>query len=98
MNIAHDDADLARLESDANFTGGWQPAVVKGFRKRMQFIRSAADERDLYAMKSLHFEKMSAARSHQRSIRINDQYRLVIELRGEGKEKAVHIIGIEDYH
>ena len=71
---------------------------VKGFRKRMQFIRTAADERDFYAMKSLHFEKMSAARSHQRSIRINDQYRLVIELRGEGKEKVVHIIEIEDYH
>lgn len=97
MNVAHEDEDLARLEGDLAFSGGWQPAVVKGFRKWMQFIRAAADERDFYAMKSMHFEKMKANPA-QRSIRINDQYRLIVELRGEGRGKVVHIIGIGDYH
>lgn len=98
MKVAHEDDDLARLEVDANFTANRPPAVVKGFRKWMQFIRAAADERTFYAMKSMHFEKMSGARKHQRSIRINDQYRLVVELRGDATAKVVHIIGIEDYH
>jgi len=41
-----DDDDLDRLETDPAFTGGRPPAVVKAFRKVMQFIRAAADERD----------------------------------------------------
>ena len=48
------------------------------FRKRMWFLRQSADERDLYAMKSLHFEKLQGDRRHQRSIRLNDQYRLIL--------------------
>ena len=51
-----DDDDLDRLETDPAFTGDWPPAVVKAFRKVMQFIRAAADERDFFAMRSLHFE------------------------------------------
>ena len=63
----------------------------------MTYIRSALDERDFYEMKSMHFEKMRSNEA-QHSIRINDQYRLIVELRGKGREKVVHIIGIADYH
>jgi len=64
----------------------------------MQLIRAAPDERDFYALKSLHFEKMSGNRKRQHSMRINDQYRLVIEFRREVDRKVVRIMGIEDYH
>ena len=63
----------------------------------MQQIRAAADERDLRALKSLRFEKLKGNRAHQHSLRLNDQWRLVLELTGTGPHKVV-VISIEDYH
>ncbi len=92
------DAILDRLETDPRFDGGYPPAVVKAYRKRMQLIRGAQDERAFYALKSLRFEKLKGGRSHQFSMRLNDQWRLIIELDGSGKEKVVQLVSIEDYH
>lgn len=96
MQFKNDDLDA--LETDSTYTGGYSPAIVSAFRKRMQHIRNAVDERDFYGMKSLHFEKLKGNRSHQHSIRLNDQWRLIIELDKEVKPTKVIIIGIEDYH
>ena len=71
--------------------------IVKAYRKVMQLLRSAVDERDLYAVKSLHFEKLKGNRSHQRSLRLNRQFRLIIEIEEEN-EKTIVVISIEDYH
>jgi proteic killer suppression protein len=92
------DADLDRLETDPRFDGGFSPAVVKAYRKRMQVIRAANDERIFYGLKSLHFEKLKGARSHQHSMRLNDQWRLVLEFEGEAPGKTVCVVSIEDYH
>jgi toxin HigB-1 len=80
------------------FDAGFNRAVVKGFRKLMQVIRAATDERDFYAMKSLHFKKLEGARSHERSMRINDQWRLILELKGTPPNKTILVNKIEDYH
>ena len=92
------DASLDRLETDTSATGGYPPGVVRAFRKRMQFIRAAPDERVFYEWKSLHFEKLKGDRSHQHSVRLNDQWRLIIEFQGEAPNKTIVIVGIEDYH
>jgi toxin HigB-1 len=49
-------------------------------------------------MKSLHFEKLKGSRDHQHSMRLNDQWRLIVELDGKAPNKTVVVIGIEDYH
>lgn len=64
----------------------------------MQAIRAAEDERTFYAMKSLHFEKLKGNRSHQHSMRLNDQWRLILEFECTNDGKVVLVIGIEDYH
>jgi proteic killer suppression protein len=64
----------------------------------MQFIRNAPDERDFFAMRSLRFERLKGGRSHQYSMRLNDQWRLILKLEGSGKDKVVAIVAIEDYH
>jgi proteic killer suppression protein len=51
----------------------------------MQYIRAASDERDFYALKSLHYEKLHGKRSHQRSMRLNDQFRLILQSMHVGK-------------
>lgn len=98
MEVRFDDDQLADLFSNPEATSGVSQAVDKAFRKRIQFILLAKDERDFYAMRGLRFEKLKGARKHQRSMRLNDQWRLIIEFESEGKGKKVVIIGIEDYH
>ena len=98
MEIEFDDDDLDRLETDARYMGGFSATVASLFRRRLQTVRSAPDERDLYALKSLHFEKLKGQRSHQHSIRLNDQWRLILEFKGKSPNKKVIIMAIEDYH
>jgi proteic killer suppression protein len=98
LEVEFSDEDLARLERDPRFSGGYAPAVVRGFRKAMQHIRAAHDERDLYAARGLRFEKLKGNRDHQRSLRLNDQWRLVVELQEGTKGKRILVLSIEDYH
>ena len=98
MEVDFADSDLSQLETGASYRGKWALAIVTAYRKRVQYIRAALDERDLYAMKSFHFEKLKGRRAHQYSMRLNDQYRLVVELHGEAPKKVVRIMSIEDYH
>lgn len=98
MEVRHDDRTLEEVEFDKASTAGFDPAIVKAFRKTMQSLRAAVDERDIRARKGARFEKLSGQRSHQHSIRLNDQYRLIVELEGEAPNKTVVIVGIEDYH
>jgi len=98
VEVEFKDDDLDKVESDARFTGGWPPNIVSSFRRKMQHIRAAADERFIRNMKSLHFEKLQPPRDHQHSVRINDQWRLILEIVGEGENKRIVVVGIEDYH
>lgn len=98
MKVRHSDPALQKLESDPSQTAGFSPAIVKAFRNRLNFIRNCLDERDLYAWKSLRLKALQGARSHQHSVRLNDQWRLVIEFEGEAPNKTAIIVSIEDYH
>jgi len=98
MEVKFEDDRLDRLEIDHGETLGYPGAVVRGYRKVIQVIRAAIDERDFYALKSLHFEKLQGPRSGQRSIRINKQWRLIINIEKQGSRRLVKIISIEDYH
>jgi proteic killer suppression protein len=98
MRPEFDSADLDRLETDADFTGGFGADVITGFRKVMQVIRAASDERTLYALRGFPFEKLDGKRQHQHSLRISKQSRLIVELRGKATDKRIGIITIEDFH
>ena len=98
MDVAFKDQSLDRLETDASFSAGFSDAIVKAYRKRMQQIRAATDERTFYAHRSLRFEKLLGDRDGQYSMRLNDQWRLIVELRGEAPSKVVYVVEIVDYH
>jgi proteic killer suppression protein len=98
MDVAFKDAALDRLETDATFNAGFGDAVVKAFRKAMQHIRAASDERTLYARRSFRFEKLKGGREGQHSLRLNDQWRLIVELMNTKPDKTVLIVEIVDYH
>lgn len=87
-----------RLEIDPKFDAGFPLGVVKTYRKRIAFIRSALDERDFYALKSLHYEKLKGDREGQHSMKLNKQWRLILELKKKQCGKVVVVVSIEDYH
>ncbi len=98
MEVSYRDSSLDQLEVDTGFDAGFSRAVVKAYRKRIQMIRAAVDERAFYALKSLHFEKLKGDRKGQYSMRLNDQWRLILKLRKKGSETTADIVSIEDYH
>ena len=98
MEVERDDPNLALLETDRSATAGHGDAVDRGYRKVMQIVRAAVDERDFYRLKSLHFEQLEGNLKGKRSMRLNKQWRLIVELRGTAPHKKVGICGIRDYH
>lgn len=98
MDVEFDDDELDRLETDGQFTAGYSQEIVRAYRKRMQQIRGFRDERDFYALKSLHFERLKGDREGLSSIRLNSQWRLILEIRGNHPCKLVGIVEIVDYH
>jgi proteic killer suppression protein len=98
MEVEFDDKALQRAFSDAGHTVGRGHAIDRQFRKVVGIIRAAADERDLRALRGLAFEKLKGRRAHQCSLRLNDQWRLIIEIRGQPPNKKIGIVAVEDYH
>jgi proteic killer suppression protein len=72
--------------------------VIKSFLRKLVILEAAPDERTLRNWKSLHFEKLAGDRSGQRSIRLNDQWRLVFLLVEDPPPPTLELLDIEDYH
>ena len=98
MEVNFAQAELERLERDIDFNAGLGRDVVKAYRKCMQLVRAAYDERDLYAFKSRRFEKLQGDRAHQHSLRLNDRWRLSVEIVKKEPKNVIRVIAIEDYH
>lgn len=73
-------------------------SVVRSFIQKMAIIRAVTSERELGNFKSLHYEKLKGERKHQRSIRLNDQFRLILENEKDEQGNVLVVITIEDYH
>jgi toxin HigB-1 len=97
MEIVFQDATLALVESDAAGETKLPVAVIKATRRKLTLLRAAIDDRSLRNWKSLHYEKLKGDREGQRSIKLNDQYRMVFILSEVGPPTAT-ILAIEDYH
>lgn len=98
MDFEFEDESLRRLHEERDYTGGFQPEIVKAFRKRMQIIHNAPDERDFYQMKSWHYEKLQGEMEGLRSIRLNLKWRLIVRIEERQGGKVVMVISIIDYH
>jgi len=98
MEVRFEDDDLDRLETDPHFTARLPPEVVKAYRKVLNYIRQAVDERDFRAWPALHFEKLGAAMKGQHSLRLNRQWRLIIVLEGTAPKKRIVVRRVENYH
>lgn len=97
MEVEFANPDLEAMEEDG-VDGSFSVAVGNGYRKVLNFIRNASDERDFRTMRSLNFEKLKGDRAHQHSLRITKQWRLIIEIKKATPKNVIVLIQIEDYH
>ncbi|MCX6046638.1 MAG: type II toxin-antitoxin system RelE/ParE family toxin [Chloroflexi bacterium] len=89
---------LTLLYTDRVDAHKYPAEVIDAFFKVMALIRNAQDERDLRAFHSLNYETLKGNRSHQNSLRLNKQWRLIVERALDDHERVLWIIDIEDYH
>lgn len=98
MRVEYQDKVLRLLAEQPGYTlKGWNSDVITSYRKKVQLISAAVDERDLYAMKGLRMERLEGDRHGQSSMRLNDQYRLILTFKTEGDRVAV-LLEVVDYH
>lgn len=73
-------------------------AVIRAAQRKIILLAQSPDERTLRNWKSLNYKKLSGDREGQRSIRVNDQYRIVFELIEDERPPAIRIVEIDDTH
>lgn len=98
MRVEYHDEVLRRLAEEQGYAPkGWDPDVIKSYRKKVQLISAVPNERDLYAMRGLRMEKLKGDRQGQSAMRLNDQFRLILTFKTEGDRVAV-LLEVVDYH
>jgi toxin HigB-1 len=94
MDVEFRDKTLGLVETDRAAETRLPISVINSLRKKLVVIRAAPDERTLRNWKSLHYEKMEGL---ERSIRINDQYRLIFTLDTECRPNKVTVLRVWDH-
>ena len=98
MLVVFADSGLARVETDEAAHTRLPVAIIMSARRKLTLLRAAPDERSLRNWKSLHYEKLKGDKAGLRSIRLNDQFRMVFALNLQAEPPTVTIMAIEDYH
>src|SRR5690242_12088708 len=99
MEVEFRDERLALVETDRAAETRLPVAVINSLRQKLVVIRAAPDERTLRNWKSLHYEKLKQIGGGEgRSIRINNQWRLVFTIDTSQKPNKMTILSVEDYH
>lgn len=88
MDVEFQDKQLALIETDRAAETRLPISVINSMRKKLVIIRAAPDERTLRNWKSLHYERME---DEEKSIRLNDQYRLIFTLNTDSKPTKMTI-------
>lgn len=97
MRFAFKTKKLAALYNDEQGANAYPEGIVDAFFEVMHIIEGAVDERDLYAFKSLRFEKLKGQRG-ERSLRLNDQYRLIVSIEQDAEGRFLLLISLEKHY
>jgi toxin HigB-1 len=99
VRIEFVDEELRRLYVDPEFViSRFSPELVRAYRKKVGFLVQANSELDLRAYRALRYEKLRGDRAGQHSIRINQQWRLILRVETDEDGQMLIIIELVDYH
>lgn len=100
MKVKFHDEHLEMLaEKNSKGKSKYPDEVITAFRKKLFFVKGAANTQDLRAMSSLHFEKLVEKRYlGMHSIRLNKSYRLIFSIDKEDNLEVMIIEEISNHH
>jgi proteic killer suppression protein len=98
MDVVFANETLALVETEEAGKTRLPVAVIKSARRKLTVIRAAPDDRSLRNWKSLHYEKLKGGRDGMRSIRLNDQFSMILTVDESQSPQVATVIAIEDYH
>jgi proteic killer suppression protein len=99
VHLKFEDGELERLAYEPEVRARrWSPDITRAYRRVIYLIANATDERDLRQFKGLRLEKLKGKRAGTSSVRINDQYRLVLRFEITADSKTAVVIEAVDYH
>ena len=90
MDFIFANQDLERLYTRNEGASRYPAETVKLFRRRIRHIEAARDTRDLRTPPSVRYEKLSGQLAGMSSMRLNDQWRLI--LREEDTKSGKRIV------
>ncbi len=94
MEINYADKRLALVETDRAFETKLPVSVIESLRNKVRFLKNVPDERSLRNWKSLNYEKHE---NGQRSIRLNDQYRLMFTIDTQSRPNRITVLEVWDH-
>ena len=98
MKVDYADKRLGRIATDDAHKLGLPISVINSARKKIVLLEQAPDERTIRNWRSLNFKKLSGDRDGQKSIRVNDQYRIIFTLDNDEHPPRITILEIDDTH
>lgn len=101
MKVVFKDKKLWRLYdlgSDSFYDKKYSKDIIKSFRKKIAMLEELTVRQEIYSYKSLHFELLHNYAWWDYSIRLNNQYRLILNILNKWDIEIFEIIQITDYH
>ncbi|MGL5839246.1 MAG: type II toxin-antitoxin system RelE/ParE family toxin [Sphingorhabdus sp.] len=98
MRIEFADERLLLLFTRDAHKLGLPIAVIRAAQLKLYEMEQAPDERSLRNWKGLRYKKLGGDREGQRSIRVNDQYRIVFEILNDEGPPLIRVLEIDDIH
>lgn len=94
MDIEFADKKLELIETDEAHKTRLPFAIIDSMRNKLGFLRSVPDERSIRSWRSLHYEKMEG---EEKSIRLNDKFRLIFTIETTCSPNKITILRIWDH-
>lgn len=99
VRLAYEDDDLRLLATKSDFhLKQYGRDVERGYRKAIGLLTSASSQMELRQFKGLRLEKVDHDFPGCHSVRINGQWRLIIEFAKQDDDQIIIVIKITDYH
>ena len=98
MKISFSNKDLRDLFYAEKPPKGISANVLRGFQKKVNFIKNAKDLQDIRNWKSLHFEKLTGDRQGQYSIAIDDSWRIILRIEKDENGNLIFILELTNHY
>ena len=98
MDIEFKGRQLKRLAYGPKESGGLPPEIVSKYREVLNYFRFIQNRQNIRNWKGLRLEKLKGDKRGKWSVKLNEQWRLIVEFRSKDRTETVIVESIEDYH